>query len=119
MRGIYGDTVGLFVHLGPELDGSTQAFQMMERIAEHMRNGTDLARYALEMSTAINNNEPVPDREGLIAIFHLFCRQYWSRMWIIQELAMGDDQVVVGCGYEGLDFTEVYECHHGKGLFTN
>lgn len=111
MRGIYGNTVALFVHLGPEADGSTQAFQMMERIAKHMQDGTDLARYTLDMAIAINKNESVPDREGLIAIFHLFCRQYWSRMWIIQELAMGADQVVVSCRNEGLDFSEVYHVH--------
>lgn len=107
MRKIYGDAMAVFVHLGPEADNSTQAMQMMEQIAKHQREGTDLAGYALEIANAVFTEQPAADREGLIAIFKLLCRPYFSRMWIIQELAMGDDQVVVGCGNQGIDFVEV------------
>lgn len=107
MRKIYGDTGAVYVYLGSEADGSTEALQMIDRLAKLMRDGIDLAlQYVLEIVMAAED-QYVPDREGIAAVFKLFIRPYWSRMWIIQELAMGDDQVLIACGDESIGLSEV------------
>jgi hypothetical protein len=35
-------------------------------------------------------------------------RPYWERLWIIQELAMGDDTTLMMCGSHRVRWGEIY-----------
>jgi hypothetical protein len=41
--------------------------------------------------------ELVPEY-GWLSIFHFFDNPYWKRLWIIQELVMGNEDIAVVCG---------------------
>jgi hypothetical protein len=107
MRDVYGNPVAVFVHLGPEADNSNVAMQMIERMTQQLREGNDLGQMVLQSAYAIEEGKEDSSRAAIVAIFKLLCRPYWSRMWIIQELALGDEQRLVGCGNHGLALSEV------------
>jgi hypothetical protein len=107
MRQIYGDSCSVFVHLGVESDGSDLAIALIRKIAYNLREGFDYRKFLVQMANKEIRGEPNPERESYVALFKLFCRPYWSRMWIIQELAMGDDNTAVGCGSRLVPLHEV------------
>ncbi|KAM0236967.1 hypothetical protein ACHAP5_009207 [Fusarium lateritium] len=43
------------------------------------------------------------------ALFHFFTRPYWRRMWVVQEVAMGNPQSPVICGDRCIAWDDVYK----------
>ncbi|KAG5664931.1 hypothetical protein KAF25_008665 [Fusarium avenaceum] len=43
------------------------------------------------------------------ALFHFFTRPYWRRMWVVQEVAMGNPQSPVICGDRCIAWEDVYK----------
>jgi hypothetical protein len=43
------------------------------------------------------------------ALFHFFTRTYWRRMWVVQEVAMGNPQSPVICGDRCIAWEDVYK----------
>ena len=43
------------------------------------------------------------------ALFHLFERAYWRRLWILQELASGRPDTPILCGKRTVQWQEIYE----------
>lgn len=43
------------------------------------------------------------------ALFHFFTRPYWRRMWVVQEVAMGNPQSPVICGDKCIAWEDVYK----------
>ena len=80
-------------------------------MAQAIREEYDLAQHLLQLGLLVAAGKPAPDQdvEGVVAIFQLICRPYWSRMWIIQELAMAGENVLIGCGNQSTTLVEV--CH--------
>jgi hypothetical protein len=44
-----------------------------------------------------------------MSFYRLLLRPYWERLWIIQELAMGDDTTLMMCGSHRLRWGEIYD----------
>ena len=94
MKTIYGDSIGGFVHLGAASDDSDLALNNINSIAKSLRTGYDCSNWLVDISMEPETSWATP---AIKAIMKLLSRRYWSRMWIIQELAMGQDQMVL-CG---------------------
>ncbi|PVH70009.1 hypothetical protein DL98DRAFT_598169 [Cadophora sp. DSE1049] len=94
MKMIYGDSIGGFVHLGPASDDSDLALKHINSIAQSLRTGYDCSNWLVNISMEAETARETP---AIKAIMKLLSRRYWSRMWIIQEIAMGQDQMVL-CG---------------------
>jgi len=47
------------------------------------------------------------DRKDFGALMKVLCRPYWRRLWILQELAMSDESIAIGCGNRKFCFEEV------------
>lgn len=94
MKLIYGDSIGGFVHLGPASHDSDLALKSINSIAQSLRTGYDCSDWLVNSSL---EGESAREAPAIKAIMRLLSRRYWSRMWIIQELAMGQDQMVI-CG---------------------
>ncbi|KAK0103167.1 hypothetical protein ONS95_014965 [Cadophora gregata] len=94
MKMIYGDSIGGFVHLGSASDDSDLAMNSINSIAQSLRTGYDCSKWLVDISSEAETSWATP---SIKAIMKLLSRRYWSRMWIIQELAMGQDQMVL-CG---------------------
>jgi hypothetical protein len=87
MRCIYSQAEEVVVWLGPHSENSHCAFHIL-------RDFLILARHpysTLVMCKYLEYTEPVGDPEvakGLRALADLFLRDYWYRMWIVQELTV-------------------------------
>lgn len=106
MRQIYGDALGGVVHIGVASEDSDLAIQSIRSIAHNMKEGFDCQKWLVDLSTEVSDGKPSPSTPSLVAIINLICRPYWSRMWIIQELAMGQDQSVV-CGDSWVELADL------------
>ncbi|KAH6719478.1 heterokaryon incompatibility protein-domain-containing protein [Leptodontidium sp. MPI-SDFR-AT-0119] len=97
MRKIYGDSLGGFIHLGAVANDSDLGLQSITSIAKSVKDGFDCRKWLLEIQIDVVDGKENSAQPAIVAVMHLMHRRYWSRMWIIQELAMGQDQLVV-CG---------------------
>jgi hypothetical protein len=86
MSEIYGNAVRVIVDLGDEGEDSNEAMQLVEEVGKDpsMENIVTLTRDAQRIS---NWN----------ALGRLMARPYWRRVWIVQEVAVAQD-IVVLCG---------------------
>ncbi|KAI0190825.1 heterokaryon incompatibility protein-domain-containing protein [Astrocystis sublimbata] len=86
MTAIYSRAESVIAWLGPDSDNSTLAFQLMQELIEH------------EDDKSIS--EIIADknwRPHFTAVVHLFERDFWSRLWIVQEI-LNARSVFVYCG---------------------
>jgi len=86
MRSIYAESQLVIVWLGVEAGGSGDAFNHMACLSTQYPTTRAL----------IDNCKMTLTDDFLKAVFHLTAREYWKRLWIIQEVALGD--VVLMCG---------------------
>jgi len=107
MRAIYQTARDVVVWLGEESDDSGMAMKFVKRLAESCADGTDdvLGR---ELRTS-----PEMFVGAWRAIGQLFTRPYWERLWIIQEIAMGNSQTPVLCGDATVRWGHIYH-----GIYT-
>ncbi|OCL00718.1 uncharacterized protein K441DRAFT_460557, partial [Cenococcum geophilum 1.58] len=76
IKDIYGGSMGVFVHLGPEEDDSDYGIDILQRTATESR---------------VKPTEA--DRKDFGALMKVLCRPYWCRLWILQELAISDESI--------------------------
>lgn len=96
MRSIYASASNVLVWLGPALHNSNAGIELIEKMAHHF--------------TDYKPGEVVPaaipaSSEALLAIHKLLSRSYWSRMWIVQEVAVASRNPIVGCGHMWLEWS--------------
>lgn len=102
MKDIYGRSLGVFVHLGAEEDDSDRGIDVLQRTAMEVEQGVDRSLYLQ------NRDKPTEaDRRDYAALMNLLIRPYWSRLWILQEVAMSDRGTIMGCGERDFRFEEV------------
>ncbi|KAK4455333.1 heterokaryon incompatibility protein-domain-containing protein [Podospora aff. communis PSN243] len=84
MRHIYSDAERVVAWLGPAADGSDMLLKHLQGIAEALNTDDHAAIYAAHS----NASKP----QEIARSFRAFCkRQYWTRLWVIQEYAVGKD----------------------------
>jgi hypothetical protein len=98
MKTIYSCAATPVLWLGPAADDSDLA---MEAVSALNAAATYTSN---ENSTVLLTQAPLVQtlahlRPGVwAALYHLFTRAYWSRIWIIQEISQGQDTLPVLCG---------------------
>lgn len=104
MKNIYGGSMGVFVHLGPEEHDGNHGIEILQQIASEVQDCIDRDQYPkLEHRMQMDD----ANRKDLSALINLLSRPYWCRLWILQELAMSDETSVIGYGQRKILFGEV------------
>jgi hypothetical protein len=98
MREIYGHAWTVIAWLGGEHQGSTQAIQLVQDLSERTHCGNELEARLWEDPGYLGTG-------SWRALNQLMERQYWCRLWIIQEIVMGASAMVIRCGTSSIDWT--------------
>lgn len=97
MKTIYEKATEVIVWLGPSYQDSDLAIQLVRELYQH-RNST---RW-------ITKRFSKPDiREKLLSLWNVLSRDYWGRIWIVQELTVAK-RIVFYCGGNSLKAKHLY-----------
>ncbi|KAJ4348103.1 uncharacterized protein N0V89_009475 [Didymosphaeria variabile] len=94
MTYIYSRAISVAIWLGPEADDSTMA---METLSEATAQSTDSERIESLMSSEHGKAQ-------LSSVVTLFEREYWSRLWVVQEV-FNAQEITVYCGATSLPWS--------------
>ncbi len=100
MRRIYASATRVQVWLGGEADGSGTAMGLVRNLAKPPRRGPGLPKI---------EHTYVPDdvrRNNLACLAALFQREWWDRVWVRQEVALGNKLSFL-CGSESCTLNEL------------
>lgn len=115
MRSIYRDARDVVVWLGEEENGSAIAMRMIKTLAKSCNDGTDQ-----NLGDKLCQSQELFGVGAWRAFGQLFNRQYWHRLWILQELAMGNSQTPILCGKEMVRWEDIYHAVYTFGSrYTN
>jgi hypothetical protein len=98
MQTIFGLSWTVIVNLGEPSEDSDLAIDLINRVSYNSFRGYDYKRHLFLSKTAKAQGVPYVDQKAFSAVRKLLARPYWTRLWIIQELAMTDDTCFVYCG---------------------
>lgn len=109
IRQIFADAEETWVWLGAEADESNKAIDLIQALSDFYHEHCDT-----HDATKPENSEMVrwglPTRSGiedeLVALEDLFSRDYWYRVWVVQEIAVSRN-VRLFCGEMSLDWDQV------------
>ncbi|KAE9366493.1 hypothetical protein N431DRAFT_548372 [Stipitochalara longipes BDJ] len=91
MTSIYQQAGEVALWLGPEADDSNMALELMFELYRHKSSKT-IIRAIIQS----------PDRrDSFNALVALFDREYWGRLWVVQEVLNGNNKMVY-CGSSSL-----------------
>lgn len=115
MRDIYGDATRTLVWLGPMQNRMDRvAFATLKRLC----HGVSLRQTILEEAFGWPSQQQCPDEElesrlaeyedhdFLIPLSSFFERDWWKRLWVLQEVAVASE-VLLFFGYENMEFTQL------------
>ena len=89
MRDIYMGASGVLAWLGPEEDDSNEGLALLRDLARAEQEDPE------EFPKRPFQELPVEHLESLLKILQ---RPYWTRTWIVQEVAVAQMNPVIGCG---------------------
>jgi hypothetical protein len=111
MRKIYASAMSVVAWIGSEADESNKVIDMMERIDMstgsiylQVEQGTSVADNQLQEFSLVRSwsgsTLPLNDlsKAPLQSLEALLSRNYWKRLWIIQELALNRNMTLFLCG---------------------
>lgn len=103
MGDIYRFAQRVVVWLGPEENNSDNAMWLMGAIGAEIEVDFDTCEMkpssiATDLTLGDENATISIDEEGLCSLYHLFCRSWFERLWIRQELGLANERSVVVCG---------------------
>ena len=105
MREIYSKAWTPIVWLGASADGSDEAMSLIRLLSDTgARRRTE---YINELTHALYRNPKLFGDGRWRALHQLAIRRYWSRIWIIQEAAMGRNNTPVLCGGKTISWIEI------------
>ncbi|KAG9235262.1 heterokaryon incompatibility protein-domain-containing protein [Amylocarpus encephaloides] len=92
MKAIYEQASRVVVWLGPSWRQSKRAFKLAHEVNDHRGERDWITQRFLR-----------PDMpRSLKALGDLFCRDYWNRIWIVQELTVAR-HIVITCGGDSIE----------------
>ncbi|KAM0430059.1 hypothetical protein ACHAPT_006065 [Fusarium lateritium] len=114
MPDIYSNAESVAVWLGPEEDDSSSAVDFLDQVANQ-------AKYPDKVSRLLTSGARNGD---LAAVVSLFERDYWRRLWVVQEVFNARD-IHVYCGSTKLPWdsyqlaSDAFSRHRGDMAFRN
>ena len=124
MGDIYSKAERVLAWLGPTDDDSDKAMDLFPKLVDHLQtldhkhNEKNIKRSDHDMSIDDTTLEqtlaslPELERNNKRALHKLFLRPFFSRVWTLQELALGNDSVIV-CGDEEFPFAVLERFNEG------
>lgn len=103
MRNIYANAGYVVAWLGEEHSHSGIAFDMVYSLAA----AWELKETNLVSKSSLQAHD-VANAGTWIALLKLMDREYWSRVWIIQELCLGSSSMPILCGHRALPWCLLY-----------
>ncbi|PSS18561.1 hypothetical protein M430DRAFT_35062 [Amorphotheca resinae ATCC 22711] len=91
MAAIYSKAYSVAIWLGPEADNSHKAIQFMHELLEAEIKEEGRGWITRDIITSRRRR---PDLQSLVCLFH---RDYWKRLWVVQEVTNARDATVY-CG---------------------
>ncbi|CAG7558745.1 unnamed protein product [Fusarium equiseti] len=117
MRDIYQSAWQVVIWLGPSDRTSELAFLALHWLSQESKEAKPMEDFYQE-SFSIDlrplfimwpkYHSPM-EAEVYKALFHFFTRPYWRRMWIVQEVAMGNPNTPILCGDECISWNDIYQ----------
>ncbi|KAH8796384.1 heterokaryon incompatibility protein-domain-containing protein [Hyaloscypha finlandica] len=109
MRSIYSQAERVVMWLGEEENNSSLAITFINRW--HDAFVAAVADKRLELKTRhleriLSLVEDPFDKQSVLAVRCLFERGYWSRVWIIQEIVLAKDRLIL-CGRDSVDASKM------------
>jgi Heterokaryon incompatibility protein (HET) len=92
MKMVYEQAIEVIAWLGPSYEDSDLAIQLVHELYQHRKSTKWIKKRFSE-----------PDIEmGLVKLWGVFLRDYWWRIWIVQELALAR-KIVFYCGQSSME----------------
>jgi hypothetical protein len=113
MGKIYSQARGVLMWLGVEQDNSPLGMAIIKRWGQgiHAARVADLDELlSAPLKTALRFIEDPFDVESLTAAKHLLSRDYWKRIWIIQEVVLARNRLII-CGKDDVDYNHFHHVH--------
>ncbi|RGP72899.1 hypothetical protein FLONG3_6537 [Fusarium longipes] len=117
MGDIYRSAWQVAIWLGPSNQDSELAFSALHWLSQESKRPKPMANFYRE-SPSIDMrplfimwprySSPMR-KEVYKALFHFFTRPYWRRMWIVQEVAMGNPNSPILCGDQCISWQDLYQ----------
>ncbi|KAI0528453.1 heterokaryon incompatibility protein-domain-containing protein [Xylaria digitata] len=111
MGDIYQHAMSVLVWLGEEENNSDRAMSLLKRLGEQIEvdfetMGLSLSAGGTDASLA-NKTVPIPfDADEYTSIYFLFCRAWFNRLWIRQEIFLAKPAAaIVACGRWAMPWT--------------
>lgn len=101
MTDIYKRAQSVAIWLGPERDNSMLATEFLKQVAERANNPEHIKSIFSSQDR----------RQGFEAVISLFERDYWDRLWVVQEV-FNAESITVYCGTTKLDWSIYREASH-------
>ncbi|CAF9931984.1 hypothetical protein IMSHALPRED_008767 [Imshaugia aleurites] len=111
MKDIYRQAANVVVWLGEAAKGSDEAIDFINAVSVSRNLGSESLLACLREAFAIY---------GITiwdSLSNLIMRDYWSRLWIIQELAMGGEDSTIICGRKVTTWKKLYQVYESFHLF--
>ncbi|KAE9371825.1 hypothetical protein N431DRAFT_484273 [Stipitochalara longipes BDJ] len=97
MGEIYKRAAVVLAWLGHPFDGSDEAMDLIEEIGTACMPGSNTQRRSFDTLAPYSAQ-----------VLQLFQRDYWSRVWIVQEVAMATVDPLVGCGSKWVPWSTMF-----------
>ncbi|KAF1848611.1 HET-domain-containing protein [Cucurbitaria berberidis CBS 394.84] len=113
MRSIYARAKQVVVWLGPESPNSNLAMYLLDKLSKPPGPASSDMSYHEALKERSISAPSGPFAEAWKAFDDLFEREYWQRVWVIQEIA-ASSQVLVCCGQESISWSDLETAFWGK-----
>lgn len=108
MRDIYRLAARVLVWLGPASDGSEQAMKALRYLGAQVEATVDGLKFpspGTQEPTWVDDEVTPPyAEETWSAINHLLARSWFSRLWVVQEIALANRHAVAQCGEDVVEW---------------
>lgn len=114
MGKIYAQSQGVMIWLGEEDEDSDLGMDLFRRWGDGVSKAQATCRRELlsePLGTVLRFIEDAFDERALIAANALLNRDYWRRVWIIQEVVLAPTRTVI-CGGKSVEFKSIYHAHN-------
>jgi Heterokaryon incompatibility protein (HET) len=111
MKDIYASAWNVVVWLGVEANGSDLAMATLRYLSRRHRNDpssmqTDIiCQPGWRISTSVRYTSF--KRDVHVDLYRLLTRDYWYRLWILQEIALGRDDMPIICGGSHIKWSDI------------
>lgn len=100
MKHIYGDAREVIAWIGEEANNSDQAIDLLKALSD--AGSKDCGE---QLEERLREDPDYLGFGGWSALHDLMHREYWRRVWIIQEVILGSSSVVLRCGGSSIYWT--------------